>query len=268
MLYLLNVETTNTDRLNYYTFETHTESPIIADYECMMKLINECKMAPKNMYVNSKGIQFNEWPHDVSDSYYKNHVFILLAKLSERRFKCIRGIDREVFYMDDKQLKGHLDYNHVLNCSCENGVYKSIDTYNIVIDPEFEKSIAKKYETFIAKSIMLGLDMSFEYIIENEEVKIICYTGKSRRVIVPNFITTITKDAFKTTNLQEVRLSEGLRYIGVGAFKNNNIDRIVIPKTVEFVAYDAFGRNPKLLGSDGGYNDAVKKLGSKTVILV
>ena len=52
-----------------------------------------------------------------------------------------------------------------------------------------------------------------------------------------------------------------MKYIGNGAFSNNNIKNIEIPESVELVGINAFSMNHNLAGF------SLKKLGSNTKIL-
>lgn len=169
--------------------------------------------------------------------------------------------------MDEHKLMEHIESEQIANCSFKNGEHKSIDTYSIKVVKKFEQNIKQRYEEFIAKSLMLGLDMQFGYTVENREVKITRYTGASKRVILPNFITTVNKRAFVGGFIEELKLNEGLKYIGNSAFEFNAINQVVIPKTVEFVGYQAFRGNTKLISSGGEYTNAVNVLSNKTILL-
>ena len=264
MLYLLAVEDPEINTQAYFTFETHTESIIYGTTKCVRRLINACKMEPINMYLTSKGIQIKDWPQDIKRQPYDG--YILLAKLDNTRFKLVRT-DGKVIYMNAEELTNNIKLNNVLNCSYENNTYKSIDTYTITKNDKFDQHIAQKYKEFTAKMLLLGYDMKFDYNIENLEVRLLNYTGRSSRVILPNFITSIAKSAFASNDISEITLNEGLKYIGQHAFSRNDIKQVIIPKTVKFVGYRAFERNTSLADSDGDYKETVKKLSNRTIIL-
>ena len=260
MLYLLKVEDMGDNSYNYRMFETHTESVITGNITCIRKLVSKCKMEPVNMELTNQGLRIKHWPNK-----HKNYTFILLGKITVDRFKLI-GIGGTTIYMEAGELKQNIASNTIGNCSIENGEYKSIDTYKISIDSKFEKHIETKYNEFRSKALILGLDISFRYNIENDEVRVIDYTGKSKKVIIPNFITTICEYAFSNSEIQELRLNKGLKHIGSNAFANNNINSVEIPKTVEFVSYNAFEDNSNLVNMSG-YKDTVKKLSNTTILL-
>ena len=110
--------------------------------------------------------------------------------------------------------------------------------------------------------------MSFKYTIENNQVKIMRYTGATKNVILPNFITTIAESAFFRCKIETLVLNEGLKYIGCCAFEENNLSEIVIPQTVEFVGVGALRGNKRLTDHYGDYREAtVKILNPKALII-
>ena len=70
--------------------------------------------------------------------------------------------------------------------------------------------------------------MDFEYIIANNQVTIIKYTGSSKDVTIPNEIeglpvTTIGDCAFWNNELTSISLPQNLTTIGECAFYMNNL---------------------------------------------
>ena len=70
--------------------------------------------------------------------------------------------------------------------------------------------------------------MDFEYIIANNQVTIIKYTGSSKDVTIPNEIenlpvTTIGENAFYHNELTSISLPQNLTTIKERAFMNNII---------------------------------------------
>ena len=62
-----------------------------------------------------------------------------------------------------------------------------------------------------------------------------------RSIEIPSSVHTIDDNAFNYTHIEEVKLNEGLEYIGDQAFFNcNSIRRIVIPSTVTHIGEKAF----------------------------
>lgn len=270
MLYFLYTKIVDGAETLYTMHETHTESRMTGDINCIKRWIKSCKMELKNMRITDKGMQTKQWPHDITVPYSERCVYMLLTEVEAGCFKILRIFDGGIVYMDEKELKENIKFNKVANCLVEQGaakIYKSIDTYKINADNRFRQYIDKKYEEFVAKSLMLGLNISFEYTIENREVKIIKYTGKSSRAILPSFITTITEMAFITRGLRELKLNEGLKYIGRKAFAYNSIKSVIIPRTVVFVGESAFERNLDLVLPSGEYRDTVIKSNDKTVLM-
>ena len=265
MIYLIN-KATSGNETNYRLFETHTESILTGGAVYVEKLIAECKMEPKNMAIKGEKIQFKKWPNLVQISTNGNRNYILLSRVSEQRFKLVR-FDEEVVYMDENELKTNIELNNLMNCVLKNGVYKSMDTYSISIDEKYKQHIDQKYKEFVAKSALLGYKVTFEYELENSEVKIMKYTGTSTKVIIPNFITTVNSEAFKRKNIEDLKLNEGLKYIGNKAFIYNNLRCINIPSTVEFMGHNALAGNIGLTYPDGRYKPVVKLLNSNTAIL-
>ena len=93
---------------------------------------------------------------------------------------------------------------------------------------------------------------------------------------MPNFITTIINGAFNYKGITELRLSEGLKFIGSHAFRDNNINTVVIPSTTEFIGDAAFRGNKNLVTVTRVKNgnrivefneNSFKVLGSKIIII-
>ena len=179
MLYLVRYyENTKDMNIYYYMFETHTESILKMSKESLIQLITEYKMEAKNVYIKNGEIQIKKWPHNITKYTEKEKHstvdHILLSKVTERSFKVFRFTD-ETLQITDTYLKKIIRDGRVANCSYakdKEPVYNSIDTYETKTDTDFEKQIAKKYEEFRAKTLLLGMDISFKYVIENKDVKL------------------------------------------------------------------------------------------------
>ena len=91
-------------------------------------------------------------------------------------------------------------------------------------------------------------------------MRITSYTGRSTRVIIPSFITTINSKIFESKGIIEIRLSEGLEYIGDDAFRINKIQEVVIPKSVKIIGHKAFFSN-------NGELVSIKLLSDKTLVV-
>ena len=253
----------------YYMFETHTESVLKVNSKDLIQLITEYGMEAKNVYIKNNEIQIKKWPHNIIQYTEKEKKrsleYILLSKVTEKSFKMFR-FTGETVQITDNYLKKIIQDGRVANCDYiedKEIIYSSIDTYETKIDSDFERYIAKKYEEFIAKTLLLGMDISFNYVIENEDVKLKKYTGNSYKVVIPSFITTICPEVFQYEGLSELILNNGLKYIGSRAFQGNSIKYIDIPKTVEIICHDAFKSN----GAINDTKEIYTKLNSKTIII-
>ena len=251
MLYIIKVEEAKNADDIYHLFDTHTESTFKVTSIRAEILTKALGLEPMNFSFVKEKIQIKQWPNRIAHYSNGKKVIcsenILLSKINEDRFKlvCAKDIGK-ISYCSANTLMNLIELNKVANCNYiddERKVYKSIDTYNTKNNLVFIKSIELKYTEFTAKTALLGLDNSFEYIIENEDVKITIYTGKSTKIILPNFITCICKRAFAYKELKDVKLNEGLKFIGNNAFHGNKIDYIEIPEKVQFIGQDAFYNN-------------------------
>ena len=201
----------------------------------------------------------------------KKCTWLLVAK-ETNTYKIVscHGIIANV---SSRKLKALINTNQIANCRLEDNKFISTDTYEIMPNKEFENTIAEKYKVFQAKALMLGYgNISFEYEIENKQVKIRTYTGSSSNIILPSFITVIMKDAFHSVNTETLELNEGLKLIGVGAFVAPNkiiqLRFIEIPSTVELIEPKAFSFNyNKSIQEDVTKNVGFKLRNDKTIIL-
>ena len=201
----------------------------------------------------------------------KKCTWILVAK-ENNTYKIIscHGIIAKI---SSRKLNGLINNNQIVNCRLEDNKFISTDTYEIIPNKEFENTIAEKYEAFQAKALLLGYgSISFEYEIENNQVKIRKYTGSSTNIILPSFITVIMKNAFDNVNVETIELNEGLKLIGVGAFVAENkipqLRFVEIPSTVELIEPKAFSFNYNTLKYGVDPKDTKFKLRSnKTIIL-
>ena len=65
--------------------------------------------------------------------------------------------------------------------------------------------------------------MSFDYMIEGTNVKLKRYTGTTKYVIIPKFITSIMARAFDNCKIETLTLEEGLGAIGAYSFGDCSI---------------------------------------------
>lgn len=275
MLYLIGVEESkNEDKRQYSIFETRSESLLIGNKKLVVDLLKKYKMEAKNFCIHKGQIEIKKWPHKIKRSSElftsTESDYVLLTSVNEQKFKVVsfRGV---IYYFGAEELKRYIRQDKIANCdftSNKETIYKSVDTYSIHNESNFEKFVVLKYEEFRAKTLMLGLDVSFKYIIEGKDVNLVEYTGTSNRVILPSFITTINKGAFKDEDITEIKLNEGLKYIGQEAFMDNKLSHIEIPISVEFIGGKAFYNNERLLGKDGDIDkNKVKLLNSEALVM-
>ncbi len=69
------------------------------------------------------------------------------------------------------------------------------------------------------------------------------YYGDSEEVIIPEGVTVITGNCFRSKKLKKVHLPESLKVIEDFAFDDNSLARITIPASVEKIGYKAFANN-------------------------
>ena len=282
---MLYIRGTDTDgALKYNLFETHTESTIACEVKHIGKLVKKHGMILKNATINDGELKLNKWPHSMINSSMRFRDYygdILLAKTNDNRFKILVA-NATIQYISERELKSRILEGQLSNCDYlkdnTETIFKSIDTTTITRDKSFEKHIAKKYEEYIAKTKLLGMSSEFSYTIEGKEVKLKKYTGTSKKIILPGFITTITGNAFYGLKTEEVNLNDGLMYIGSSAFEYNNIESVRIPGTVKFIGSNAFSGNTALMKTKVvnrsmkpkiiGYNEKTFILGSSKTIVI
>ena len=269
MLYLIKYQKLRDGKDIYSLFETHTDSVITVSESTVLELINKHGMEVKNIYIENNRIRVKDWPHAINlhsmDRKDRESEYILLSTIHEIVYKLV-DTSGMIMYEQGNQLRKLIDQGKIANCGYEDTrsrVHKSIDTYVIDTDPEFIATVVQKYTEFEAKIALLGLDANFRYKIENKDVKLTAYTGRSNLVVIPSFITTICNEAFAYRGITEVKLNHGLKHIGNKAFYGNNLKYVAIPETVEFIGQGAFHYN-----ADGAHNKKIyKKLNPDTLII-
>lgn len=282
MLYVIGINRTNIERFNI--FETHTESVIFGEIKYIIRLLKKWGVALENATICNGELKLKGWPHSMTQDklgFGESYKYTLLTKISDNKFKTISS-NGTVNFVNAEELKSYILRGIIANCDFvttnNETIFKSIDTYTTIKDADFEARIHEKYAIYMAKTKILGLHMDFDYTIEGKEVKLIHYKTKNKKVIIPNFITTIGEGAFNNLDIQEVKLNDGLKYIGSNAFRHNNIKHITIPKTAEFIGTGAFSGNSELILTrilgrgikprTTGFNENNFKLSSSETIVV
>lgn len=284
----------NGEIIRYKILDILSESCIVLTPNQLKDILLNCNIPVVNaeLLVNSIGI--HPWVEKITaklsgadnDDFinkYESHMtlttagcpFILLAK--EGSLYKVVNYHGALTKLSFDELKTIIREKELANCTTLNTAgetqIKGVCTYKIIIDRQFEEKIALQYEAFVAKANALGYGtITFDYEIENHQVKIKKYTGSSRDIILPPFITAIMKNAFSGVALRTLDLNEGLRVIGAGAFTPEDtsdlLGEVEIPSTVELVGPGAFIHNLRLFKNDGTYNmDKLRLRNNKTVIL-
>ena len=255
MLYVVGVlEYSDGDRV-FTLFETNTESFFGGRIGLLKRLIDKNKLDIINVKVDGNGTSIKKWYgtlHKLKDGLEMGTDYILMCQIDDDTFKLV-SYDEKVIYVNTKELNRHIIQNKVANCILRDGSHKTMDTYWIDKNPQFEQSIAEQYKRYANMTALLGRKMSFDYILEGTEVKLKRYTGATKDVIVPKFITSIMQKAFAGTEIETLELEDGLKYIGYSAFESCNLSKVIIPQTVEFIGTAAFFKNKRLMTYNGGY---------------
>ena len=267
MLYVTSITERPKGNDLYTIFESTTESIFEATQEAVKRLILENGVAIENIELIKDKLVEKAWSR-VKSSHTIDSVgceYTLICKTGRNKYKVV-GSDASIIYINNEKLKLYTEQNRMTNCTIENGAWGSTGAYNGEADINFKKEITEKYEKYVAKTSLLGRQMSFNYIIEGREVKLKNYTGITKDVIIPNFVTSIMKNACHYLNIERLTLDEGLKSIGAYSFGWCSISELVIPKTVEILLHGAFCENGRLVVKNS-YTDRVKLLNKKTVII-
>ena len=250
MLYIIDAKHLNTSL--YRCFDTNTESSFDIAEEKSTNWIVQNKITIENAKVINNKLAITKWFKDIHDTTDKINIspgYIFLCKLANNMFKVVNR-DGKVSYLVENEMREYIRKDVMANCKLENNKIVSIGAYSITNNTNFDESITEKYKIYRAKTTLIGYDMSFNYNIEGDQVKLHSYTGKSKQVIIPNFITTIKDRAFWSTEIETITLNNELKNIGDYAFARCNISEIVIPDKVEFMGKNVFFNNKKLINRD------------------
>ena len=291
MLYVISVLRNKRDEIVMYkVFDTLSHSLMELDKNILINIISNTEIQVVNASIQNNEVILHDWINGISsekydyNDYYKlkqsGSKFVILSREKDIYIGAeYRTVDYtgKLTYRRINDLTNILESSLVANCRSKdvNGKLKLSleDAYIIKNDRKFKKLIDSKYDIFIAKTLMLGhKDMTFNYEIENDEVRITKYTGTDTEVILPSFITTIEKESFAFKDIKKLDLNEGLKVIGNEAFiavgEDNLLDQVEIPSTVELIGVGAFHGNIKLFKKDNTLNTEKFKLrNNKTMVL-
>ena len=269
MIYIVGIRELSGKGRIYKLFETNTESFFNGNSCDTLDLIKNHGLNIINAKVSNNEILIKDWFNSIHCERTGLHTgsdLILICKNDNNEYK-LTCYDERIVSLHGSELKYYADGKKIANCLIANEKLKSVDTYTINNNTEFKAAIAEKYEKYVAKSALLGRKMSFNYIIEGEKVKLTRYTGETKNVIMPNFVTTIMSRAFYFRKLETITLNIGLKYIGHQAFGQCKLSEVIIPETVKFMGLDIFSKNDRLL-KDGAYRkDRIKILSKNTTVL-
>ena len=255
----------------YKLIDTLSESIWSLDTDELQYLIRDGALKVANADLHHRSIKVENWISRVTNHSSKINIADLVNKeKSTKNEKCeyiLLAEDENDYRLTN--FKGHttkisswllkklIDSDNIANCATAESL-KNEERYQIVKNNEFEKLIALKYEAFITKALALGYgDVSFEYEIENNHVKLRKYTGLSTNIIIPSFITIIMIDSFRKATIETLNLNEGLQVIGAWAFApmraSFTLKDVEIPSTVKLVGHSAFINNRSLYHRHTGH---------------
>ena len=287
MLYIISLvkdqRQTNKDAIALYgLIDTLSDSRFKVSADQLKTLISRSGGQIGNAKIHDNNIQTSDWVSNLLTEYMHNnkegdteniassHVLISKREYMYKIVSYYGGMEEFTY----EELVGPIQRGKVANCSIVNNKLVCTDNYEIKRNPEFEKDIEHKYASYEAKALMLGLrDTSFEYEVENQQVKIVRYTGSGSNVILPHFITAIKKGAFRQANINTIQLNEGLESIGDYAFAqtpggNDGLTSIEIPSTVKIIGPKALSCNSKLFTPEKIlHTDRFTLRNNKTVVL-
>ena len=284
MLYIIYMQKKDdSNNTLYKIFDTHSESLMSIETDLLTEIILNTKMHVVNASIQNGKILVKNWingiytevnKHGNKQQYGSSYVLIRKEK-DEYKLVDIKG--DITYYKMTLELKDLIRSGEVANCIFKyDSGESSIETEDVQIihkDTNYEQLIDTKYTQFINKTRLLGYgDMSFTYTIEGQEVRLEKYTGTSKDIIMPSFVTAVRQEAFILKDIKTLRLNEGLKIIGTRAFASYHNSRLLgqveIPSTVEMLGAGAFYGNDKLFDSKYNLNtDRFKIRNNKTIIL-
>ena len=283
MLYIVSIRkycSTELRILYYRMFDTYSHSLMLIHPDMLKHIILHTEMQVANATVQNGHIVTPDWVNKLTKftgvgngSRQSECKYVLTAIEEDNRYKIVDE-EGNLSTLREEDLVAIVRSGEVANCTItDNGGIHATETYTIHKDRAFEELILKKYNNFVAKTTILGYTgISFEYEIENAEVRLKKYTGSNRHVILPSFITAIMGDAFTYPNILTINMNEGLKVIGVRAFSTTKLfgelRYVEIPSTVELVGNKAFIDNPRLVDTNGKIKtDHFKLRNAETLVL-
>ncbi len=136
--------------------------------------------------------------------------------------------------------------------SIGNGAFEDCDFLTKINIPQSVENIADDAFQYSSKLIAITVDENNLYYSsdengilfdKNKETIVLYPIGKTETIYtIPNGIKTIGANAFRSSNLTEINMPDGVTSIGIGAFSFcRNLTQITIPESVSHISIDAFG---------------------------
>ena len=273
MIYVVSISSYGD--INRYTFlESTTESFFEGNEEVVIDLVSKQMLDKRHMSLVT-GETDKIWFHDTQRLHTESNIestYLLLCEISNNAFKLVRYnyndiFCREVVIRNRKELVRLTRLNKVVNCRIRDGKMESVGADTLTKDTEFAEYIDKQYKRYTAMTAILGCEMSFDYTIEGKEVKLQRYTGQSKRIIIPNFITAIMGSACFGQEIEALTINNGLKAIGNYALGKNKIPEVSIPDSVGFIGINAFIDNRGLTNYPGSYTEKIRLMSDNTAAL-
>ena len=277
MLYIIHINTNDTKGITSYTgFDTCSDSSMELTTAELAHIIKNTNIQVINASIQNDKIELKNWQNGIStyissgsNSKSIGPKYTLLAEKENSMYKIVTYFG-SVADISETDLNSIASSYGIANYKSK---MQAIDIYKIKTNKEFIKSIESKYNTFIAKTALLGIgDTVFEYEIENQEVRLVNYIGSNRDVILPSFIASIKQNASSLSDIKTIKINTGLKVIGPKAFVAEElfgaIEKIEVYETVELICNRVFMDNSRLIKANGTIDtNRVILRNSKTIIL-
>ena len=260
MLYIINIIKSEAGKKIYYyrVFDTCSDYSMLIKTDMLRRIILENNLSVVNAYIKDNKIIIKSWSNGTAimvltskgaEKYSDNTGPKYVALAKENNTYKIVDFMGNINKINKNQLMDLVKLKEMANLDTLKN--ETEDVYEIIKDEEFSNLIESKYKIFTAKIMMLTYKSdTFDYEIENTEVRLKNYTGTTKNVIIPSFVTSIMDGTFTNIGLEMIEVHEGLKVIGSSALATaglKTLDRIEIPETIRLIGYHAFWGNDKLI---------------------
>lgn len=133
-------------------------------------------------------------------------------------------------FMSVEHVIGLVKSGRILNAEWNLTSIDLADVSAIKYDKKHEE-IEHIYNNYQDKSLAIGLDQGFKYHIINNKVVVDVFTGCSKELYIPDFVSCIRGRVPST--VEKIHLREGLEVIGDGALIFCQDTNVIIPSTVK-----------------------------------